>query len=69
MNITMALTYADPNLRRLDVIVDDKLSYQAIMNVASGLHHDLPIGEHFLSIKIDAMPLDLLKNYAKARNQ
>ncbi len=56
MNIVVGITYVDPQLCRLDVVVDGKPWYQQFMNVASGLVHDLPIGEHYLSIRIDPMP-------------
>ena len=68
MNIEVGLTYAEPDRRRLDIVVDGEPRYVTIMNVAAGFRHDLPIGEHFLSIRIDAAPHpDLPENDAKAR--
>ena len=56
MNIKVSLTYGEPQLRRLDVIVDGEPWYQEFMNVAAGLITDMRIGEHYLSINIDPAP-------------
>ena len=56
MNIALTLAYFEPQLRRLDVVVDGKPWYQDIMNVVSGLATNLQIGEHSLSIHIDPQP-------------
>lgn len=58
MNIVVGLTYKKPQIRQLDVAVDGKPWYQELMNVASGLVRDLPIEEHYLSIRIDPTPLE-----------
>jgi len=56
MKIEVRLTYDEPQLRRLDIVIDGKPWYQEFMNVASGVSKNLPIGEHYLSINIDPAP-------------
>lgn len=58
MNIVVGITYSGPQVRQLDVVVDGKPWYQELMNVASGLVKDLPIEEHYLSIRVDPTPPD-----------
>ncbi len=56
MNIELTVSYSEPELRRLDVVVDGEPWYQEIMIVRSGLSKGLSIGEHNLSINIHPAP-------------
>ena len=58
MNIELSITYSEPQLRRLDVVVDGEPWYQEFLAVRSGLIRNLPIRGHYLSIKIAAAPLE-----------